>query len=194
MSLLMCSPYQRLTRRFLVTGALSVLSVVPSCRHDLKQEARTSSGAALSGILPCVAGQVNSDKWSEVQLTHASFALRLPPGHATHFARTDHSVVGESWSTPGAWVSYRSVDWGPAWLDTATADFAPGSLLCGDTVAGAVTYIRSYFGHPGPLSEGQYVIGYRPLKRGDVLVLLTYSRDSSSRDSLVAVVRSLRAH
>jgi hypothetical protein len=139
----------------------------------------------------CEARRIDVDTWPEVRAVRAPVRFRLPAPR-THLPVESRLVRGEFWATQGGYVSYVVEEWGSEWADSAAADLAPSKPLCFDSVSGQLVRVRAFFGRPHPFSQGQYVTVYYPLASGRVLILQAFGPDSQARDTLFAVVRSLR--
>jgi hypothetical protein len=158
---------------------------------DRRASDSASSLPAMRQESHCDARSVEIRDWPEVRGSQVPITLRLPPD-ATRLPLQSRVVRGELWATSSGYVSYVVENWGPQWLDSVAVDFAPSRPVCMDSVAEAGVRVRAFFGRPHPFDEGQYVIAYRELSPGRVLVLQTFARNPGARDTLFAVVRSVR--
>lgn len=160
-----------------------------ACEHDSGQgraiDARTD--AALS---PCAFGNVDVHDWVGHPSGLAAVTVALPPG-ARRLA-TRESVASESWEFAAGSVSLELKDWGASWRDSVASDFSSAQRLCAESVNGAQMSVRAFYGDPHPFDEGQYLIAYRALKDGQVLVLRAFARDSAARDTLFAIAKGIR--
>ncbi len=136
---------------------------------------------------PCPATHVDSHDWPEVVARDAPFRIRLPRG-----VREIPGSTRQIWRLPFGTVSYGLVERSRSWLDSISADSTRSPYwICTDSTEAGVAWVHSFYGNTH-FGRGLYLDIFWWLGDGRELSLIGYSRDSSARDTLLAIARSIK--
>jgi hypothetical protein len=169
----------------------TVLLALSSCTGPQQPErvARPDDLASAVGGEPCPAEAVGFGARIDITGKGASMSFRLPVGMRRSYVSNDRMFLGENWaSDDGLNVSYRvyedPIDHRP--LDETDKNI----IVCEEVIGGRRTAIRMFFA-TATVTPGQYVTAIWTLGDGSVLSFQATSRDSTRRDELLQIVRSV---
>lgn len=172
--------------------SISVLAIVLLASCDQRPSAQLPRNRRGTVDIPdqvaaCAARRLDTSGWTHVVARDAPFAIRLPAG----FDEVPNSPK-QIWRLSFGTVGYLLTERSPRWLDSVLGKSSPSSYsLCVDSTEAGIAWVHPYYGETH-FGRGQYLTAYWWLPDGRELSLIAFSRDSSARDTLFAIARSLR--
>lgn len=146
------------------------------------REAQNRAAAATAfRAATCPPASVEPVGWKRQTAERVPIDITMPPG-STRIPNDS----AETWRTPSGTVSYLVTSRDPSWLDTLK-----GSGLCEETIDGRGAHIEYSYGNRA-FGRGHYLLAFWRLSENSELDLVAFSQSSEGRDTLWAVVRSVR--
>ena len=165
----------------LASSIVIVALTVMACARSSEDSPRKAPASQPAWCSPPVA----SETWTRVPARDAEFSLRLPPS-----AQGVLGGTAQIWRTDFGTVGYSVVDRSSRWLDSASAQDTLG-LLCQDTIAGRRVVIQYHAGREA-YGPGHYLLAFWQLRQDEELDLVGFSRSLGGRDTILAIIRSVR--
>ena len=180
-------PLLGLTTRLARAMAAVTLAVVCACARSGDVPAARAYGPPLD---PCPRGGLAASEWTLVRAAFEGLSFRVP-GSAEHtHTERDRWARGENWivEPSGLQISYRLYR---EPIGESVPDDAHNPTICEESIAGLRAEVRAYYSRRTYI-PGEYLSATWALPDGRSLSILLVAPDSTFRDQLFGIIRSVR--